>query len=184
MAELLTQTEFSRRVGVSRQRVTQLVQAGRLPTVAAGRRGQLKVPWSEGKAIWDTDHALHTGQPMEAEPAQPIAAPDDPDAEPQRRGMTASLAAAVHAQGRAKLVSYQADIKRLQRDRLRETLIEKAAVDADAENVALLIRGALQGLPSKLAPRLEGRTTPEIESVLAEEIDQALLALHESRYLP
>jgi len=58
-AELVTQTEFARRVGVSRQRVGQLLAEGRLPVVGG------RIPWAEGKAAWDIDHA----PPPEGEPA-------------------------------------------------------------------------------------------------------------------
>ena len=180
--ELLTQTEFARRVGVSRQRISQLVDAGRLPAVAAGRRGQRKVPWAEGRIIWESDHAMHTGQvaPAEppqqqgAEPADALAAPVGP--------MDVTRAASAYAQGRAMDKIAQAKTRQLKLEQLRGTLVERTAVEADAEHVCLVIRTTLQGLPSKLAPRLESQPTAAIETILAEEIEQALAALHDSRF--
>jgi len=180
---MVTHTEFARRVGVSRQRIGQLADAGRLPSGDPDRRGRRKIPWEEGKTIWDSDHALHTGQPMAPEPDPVIDRPvtaSAPVGRPSR--MDATAIAMEHARGRAAGVVAQAKIRHLKYEQLKEILVPKADVMAEAENVALLVRSAMQGLPSKLAPRLEGRTADEIEALLVEEIDQALLALHESRY--
>ena len=181
--ELLTQTEFARRVGVSRQRISQLVDAGRLPSVAAGRRGQRKVPWAEGRVIWEADHAMHTGQvapgaeppqPQGAEPADALATPVGP--------MDVTRAASAYAQGRAMDKIAQAKTRQLKLELLRGTLVERTAVEADAEHVCLVIRTTLQGLPSKLAPRLEGLPLASIEAIMAEEIEQTLTTLHDSRF--
>jgi len=58
--ELITRTEFARRVGRSRQRIAQLLAEGRLPLVGD------RIPWAEGKAAWDIDHApLPEGEPAD-----------------------------------------------------------------------------------------------------------------------
>ena len=64
------------------------------------------------------------------------------------------------------------------------TLVLRADVDADAENVGALIRSSLLTIPGKLAPQLSGRTleTAVVEQLLADEIESVLLHLYESRY--
>jgi len=81
---------------------------------------------------------------------------------------------------------WQAKTRELKYQTLRGTLVARADVDADSENVAALIRSTLLALPSKLAPQLSGRilATAAVEQLLVAEIETALVHLYESRYRP
>ena len=181
MPELLTQTEFARRVGVSRQRIQQLLDVGRLPVVqtSQGRR----VPWAEAKAIWDADRGV-VAQPAPEVGAEPAPSLDPATAPEPRRRMDIATIAAETAKARLVDKTEQAKMRRLRRELLEETIVNKAEVEADAENASLTIRSALQALPAKVAPMLEGLALAEIEAILTTEIDDALRALHEARFGP
>ena len=45
--EVISKAEFARRVGISKQRVSQLTQAGSLPVTADGR-----IPWPDAQRVW------------------------------------------------------------------------------------------------------------------------------------
>lgn len=185
-AELVTQTEFARRVGVSRQRVGQLLAEGRLPLDQRTHR----IPWSEGWAAWSadrgTDPPAMPAAMTEAEALEITHRPppvlSDPDAEPD----SAANIAAQHAKARAADKMWQAKTRELKYQTLRGTLVARADVDADSENVAALIRSTLLALPSKLAPQLSGRilATAAVEQLLVAEIETALVHLYEARYHP
>ncbi|MDY0063206.1 MAG: hypothetical protein RBU45_25590 [Myxococcota bacterium] len=185
-AELVTQTEFARRVGVSRQRVGQLLDDGRLPIDQRTRR----IPWAEGLAAWSADRGIEapaTGSAMTEAEALEIVRRDPPALHAPGADSAADSAANVaaqHAKARAADKVWQAKTRELRYQTLRGTLVERADVDTDSENVAALIRSTLLAIPSKLAPQLSGRIleTATVEQLLAAEIEAALAHLYESRY--
>jgi hypothetical protein len=183
-AELVTQTEFARRVGVSRQRVGQLLAEGRIPLDQRTRR----IPLAEALAAWTADRGTAAPAPAmtEAEALEIVRqeppALRDPGADPD----SAANIAAQHAQARAADKLWQAKTRELRYQALRGTLVARADVDADSANVAALIRSTLLAIPSKLAPQLSGRIleTATVEHLLAAEIEAALSHLYESRFQP
>jgi len=177
--ELITQTEFARRVGVSRQRVGQLLAEGRLPLDQRTRR----IPLAEALAAWTADRG--TAPDMTTDEALEIVRQEppvlrDPGAGPD----SAANIATQHAKARAADKVWQARTRELRYQALRGTLVARADVDADSANVAALIRSTLLALPGKLAPQLSGRVLEiaEVEALLAAEVEAALAHLYESRF--
>ncbi|MBM4319887.1 MAG: hypothetical protein FJ125_07985 [Deltaproteobacteria bacterium] len=65
--EVISKAEFARRVGISKQRVSQLTQAGYLPVTEDGR-----LPWPEAQRVWlarkaEDDNPEHQA-PEQAQP--------------------------------------------------------------------------------------------------------------------
>lgn len=179
--ELVTITEFARRVGRSRPRISQLVSAGRIPLDPQRKL----IPWIAGKAAWDADRGGETIQGIEQEATQELASRTPPALPPPATlGSESVNVAEQHAKARAADKIFQAKTRELKYEALKGTLVLRADVDADAENVGALIRSSLLTLPGKLAPQLSGRIleTAAVEAVLVEEIESVLLHLYESRY--
>ncbi|MDY0063300.1 MAG: hypothetical protein RBU45_26085, partial [Myxococcota bacterium] len=180
--ELVTQTEFGRRVGVSRQRIGALISAGRLPLDPRTKR----IPWVEGKAVFDADRmdGSEVAAPdMTTDEAAEITHQPPPVLRPAVDLDSAAAVASQHAKARAADKVWQARTRELRYQTLRGTLVERAEVDADSENVAALIRSTLLALPGKLAPQLSGRVLEiaEVEALLVAEVEAALAHLYESR---
>jgi hypothetical protein len=124
---------------------------------------------------------------IEPGPLDPIAAGPDPagdqvDVDPDDRILAGAIPVQT-ARERLAIYRYTARLKRQEYEVRKGQLVEAAAVRADAENTALRVRSCLLALPPKLAPLLEGRTIPQIEELLAAEINEALTALHDSSHL-
>ncbi len=181
--ELVTKTEFGRRVGLSRQRIGQLVEAGRIPVDARTNR----IPWAEGKAVFDADRldgsevdapGMTDGEAEEITHSPPPVLRHAADLD------SAAAVASQHAKARAADKVWQARIRELKYQTLRGTLVERTAVDADAENVAALVRSTLLAIPSRLASQIADQplSAAKIERMIADEIDTALGHLYESRY--
>jgi len=173
MVELVTATEFSRRVGVTRQRVSQLIDEGKLPTVAVGRKGQRKIPWGEGKAVWDAERGIIPDLPPEPRPD----ALSGPAPVPANHATAASRL----AQARAADKVYQAETRRLRMEELRGSLVSLADVKAEAREIGTRIRVAIQAIPARVAPLMTGETAHD-EAILDTATTEALQALHEGRY--
>jgi len=181
--ELLTMSEFARRVGVTQGRISQLVKAGRLPITP-----DRKVIWPAALDVWTADRGTAGPAPAmtEAEALEIVRQEPpvlrDPGADPA----SAANIATQHAQARAADKLWQAKTRELRYQALRGTLVARADVDADSANVAALIRSTLLAIPSKLAPQLSGRIleTATVEHLLAAEIEAALSHLYESRFQP
>jgi len=71
--ELVRPSEFARRVGCSRGRVSQLIGEGRLPTVQAGRLRL--IPWEEGRLCWALHRATADAGPPPGKKRPPAGAP-------------------------------------------------------------------------------------------------------------
>lgn len=179
MADLVTATEFGRRVGVSQQQISRLVKAGQLPTVAIGQGSRWKIPWDAGKAAWDIGHGI---VPTD-EGASPAKGSNGSPPRAQASGrLSATDIALKHAAARAADKAYQAETRRLKLEKLRGSLVSVEGVRVDAEACAVRVRSALLGLPSRLAMSLEGRTAVEIETMLEAAIIEALTKLSEGQW--
>jgi hypothetical protein len=170
---------------LSRQRIGQLVDAGRIPIDPPTNR----IPWIEGKAVFDAerlDGSEVAAQDMTTDEAAEITHRPPPALRLAADLDSAAAVASQHAKARAADKVWQARTRELKYQTLRGTLVERAEVDADSENVSALIRSTLLALPGKLAPQLSGRIleTATVEQLLIAEIEAALVHLHESRYQP
>ena len=78
---------------------------------------------------------------------------------------------------------YQAKLKRLEFEEKEGSLIAKDAVRDDAFLAANELRSRLFSIAPRAAPRCEGKTAREIERIIEDEINFALQALQESRFI-
>ena len=79
--------------------------------------------------------------------------------------------------------TYQAKLKRLEFEEKEGSLIAKDAVRDDAFLAANELRSRLFSIAPRAAPRCEGKTAREIERIIEDEINFALQALQESRFI-
>lgn len=109
--------------------------------------------------------------------------------EPELPGDDAGLAGgstAVAAQfNKAKTAEkvYQAKLKKLEYEEKEGSLIAKDTVADDAFLAANELRSRLFSIAPRAAPRCEGKTAREIERIIEDEINFALQALQESRFI-
>jgi hypothetical protein len=152
-------------------------EAGRAVEAAAAVMAELARP----QPIAQLDEEVEPGS------LDPIAAGPDPTVDQVEPGQEDQLSAGAiplqTARERLAIYRYTAKLKQQEYEVRKGQLVEASAVRADAENTALRVRSHLLALPSKLAPLLEGKPIPQIEELLAAEINDALGALHESRHL-
>ena len=186
--ELITYTEFAKRVGVSRPRISQLVQEGKLPTEDG------KIPWVSGRVAWDLHRS--TCPPKKPDPEVKtmagVLAPVLELRPRERRPTSAELAqtttdtAQALAKARAADKVFQAKTRELKYEVLKGTLVPREDVDSDAANVGTMIVSTLRGIAPKLAPLLAGRVmhAPDIEETISREIETAIAHLYEARYKP
>lgn len=179
--DLVTQTEFARRVKISRPRISQLIAAGRLPTVPGPRRNQRLIPWAEGKAAWDADRGISPAEgavfvsEAGVHSARPSAAQDGE--------ATAADFARQLARARAADKAYQAEVRRLKLEELRGSLVSVSDVEADARALAADLRAKLVALPTRICPLCEGQPLAVAEQTWEDAINDVLGAVHGGRYV-
>ncbi|ENU8988092.1 hypothetical protein ACE2PB_004931, partial [Salmonella enterica] len=78
---------------------------------------------------------------------------------------------------------YQAKLKKLEYEEKEGSLIAKDTVADDAFLAANELRSRLFSIAPRAAPRCEGKTAREIERIIEDEINFALQALQESRFI-
>jgi hypothetical protein len=160
MAELVSQAEFARRIGVSRQRVGALV-----------RKGLLSL--TKGKKL-DYARALEALRKAD-DPAQDKARVLDPD-----RAGVAKSPAGTPSYGDAKTMReiYMARMAKLKYEEAKKSLVPARQVDDDAFEQARIVRDAMLAIPSRLRERLAAEDSPELcHQMLEAEIELALGAL-------
>lgn len=78
---------------------------------------------------------------------------------------------------RARLTAARADLAEMDRLTKAGKLIDRAAVVEMNAKVATLVKTRILAIPSKVAPRLVGKTAPEIAAILTTECREALEAI-------
>lgn len=174
--EILTQSEFAERMGVSGARISQLVKAKRLPTATDGKR----VLWPAARDIFlaeraDRQTTADSSRPRPRLSSQPR--PDDDAGLSVRMSDTEKLTAA-----RARKEAARARLAELDRDEREDSLIPVEEVRADAVVMIAAVRGALLALPSQVALRCEMKTAGEITDLLADEVNRILSEWHTGRW--
>ncbi len=165
--EVITKAEFARRVGISKQRVTQLTQAGRLPVTADNR-----IPWPEARDVLLARRAED----------------DNPSAQLARAGRGDANDAAIrsslnYAEARAAKEALRAQLLNLQVKRVRGELVPVAEVEADAQVMGEELRAALLALPSRICPLCQAKPLAEAERIWEDALNEVLAALHGGRFL-
>mgnify|MGYP005813316233 CR=1 FL=1 len=207
MSGSVSQRKFAEHIGRSNVWVSKLVKAGRLPVDADG-----KIPLADGLAAYEASQQVgydgnraHAAKQRSASakakaspraaatkaPPLPAAAhqtttlgdDDEADAPLPATGLV-SVDKVNAAYNRARLAekTYQAKLKELEYKEAQGLVLSLAEVEKDAEETAGALREKLMSLPPRIAPLCEGKPAREIEGVLDEAINDALLALSRSRF--
>ena len=83
---------------------------------------------------------------------------------------------------RAVKENYNAKIKKLEHERLEETLIDKAQAIKLVETIGFQVKESMRQLPQKMSAMLAAETDPmKIELAMMKEIDQALTAIADGK---
>lgn len=163
----ITQAEYARVRGVSRQAIWQAIRTGRL---TAREDGRIELSKADAELLDNTDFSqvrLFAGEPRTAAraPIEPprTAAPPKPA---RARGPARTFNAA-----RTEREEFQAQIARMDLDERRGLLVEAAAVRRVQLGIARAARNLLLSLPSRIADKLAAISDPdECRRVLLEEI--------------
>lgn len=152
--ELITQSELARRLGVSRAAINQAIKAGRITPAADGRLDSVQAieQWRS-----NTRTAVDRGSPAKARGGQPK-----------------------YATARARKEHHLANIAAIQEAKLAGELMQADEVVGAIANATTTLRGALEGMPERVAARLAGKSEAEISALLADEMASALEALSNS----
>ena len=141
--ELITQSEYARRRGVSRQAVSLAVRDGRIPTTEGGKIDP-RVADRQWRA--NTDEA----KPRNSVSGHPRAGAGRPEAEPENGHAKGPS----YAQLRAVREGYEARLKRLEYEERMGRLVSREAVKAQWFKLARRANELLLALPDRLAPVL------------------------------
>ncbi len=159
----ITQAEFARQIGKSRQYVGKLIKEGKLPqekdgtiipAVGLAALEQMKDPARELARRNDLNGDFDD---------------DDDDAAPEKKGSNYNDAAIVHkiAQGKLAALAYE---------REAGNLVEKSEVERQAFDCARLVRDRLMLLPQEIAGTLVSMTNEnDIQLYLRNKIRDALM---------
>lgn len=196
--ELISQAEFARRVGASKQRVNVLVNEGRLPITE-----QKKIPYEQALAVWETcrDITYSTqaaigrakkGKPpttsitaidveMEKEIVKAVQYTepkkvDDEDEDVVLDDATPDLKQRLNL---AKTLKEEAvaKTKELEYMEKKKLYVHIDDIKQDASALGAEIREKLLVIPSRIASSLYGREVNEIEDAIQDEINSVLEGL-------
>lgn len=198
MAEYVSQRQFAKVVGRSHVWVNRLVKEGRLPADEKGRiplEDGLKAYEASQVVGYDANRAHGEKQrskgkaPAKAaakgkarEPDEPELLPDNDDVPPITGGPSHARVAEAYNRARTAEKTFQAKLKELEYKEAQGLLLPLADVEADAAETAAELREKLMSMPPRIAPLCEGKQAREIEGILEDAINEALLAFQKSRF--
>lgn len=165
----VTQSEFSRMIGVGRSYVTALKKADRIVLDDAGR---VLVEESRKRIVETADPnrddvvqrwALSRGKVAE-----------QPESEEPEAGDKPAGADYHYQKSRAQKEHYLAEQARIQFERDIGKLVEKSDVDAAVADVVTAFRQRLENLPHRTAPELVAKDLDAIRAILKQEVHGAL----------
>jgi len=162
-AALVSQAEYARLRGVSRQAVHKDIRSGKIPTV-------------DGKI---DPVAADMALALAADPAK-IHASAHGMPETAQRMIPAEDGAVVlsYWEAKAKKESYQAEIARLDCERRRGELVEAGQVKKDAFRFGRQVRDRLEGIPARISAMVAAEGDPlRVQQLLSAEIVAALQGL-------
>lgn len=168
--ELLTLTEFARRVGVTVGRISQLVKSGKIPVTP-----QKRIIWPAARDLWDATHLDQPAAPSASQPATSAS-------EAHRVTLSATEDATSLAVARARKEAARARLAELDLAEREAILIPVDEVRADAHAVLGSVRASLLALPGQLSLRCEGKNAAEIEAVIGEAVNTLLSEWHQGRF--
>jgi len=170
-SELISQREYARRQGISHTAVQQAIASGRISTL----HGKIDPAMADREWRRNTDQSKPrnriTGQPMHrrapGEPPQPMRLIGA--REPEGDDGTATG----YTRARAARELYQAQIAKIELDRLRGSLVRADEVKLGAFNMARKARDQLIALPERVAAIIAAtQDQGEVQRILEEEIER------------
>ncbi|HGE7088405.1 TPA: hypothetical protein ACGB3K_005141 [Klebsiella aerogenes] len=176
---IVSKSEFARRKGISPAMVTKLCSSGRIPVLKSG-----KLDFDKASAAYEATRQVGrevsaiNGKKGRGTAEQPELPGDDAGL----AGGTSNVAAQFNKAKTAEKV-YQAKLKKLEYEEKEGSLIAKDTVSDDAFLAANELRSRLFSIGPRAAPRCEGKPAREIERIIEDEINFALQALQESRFI-
>lgn len=166
MAELVSQTEFAKRVGVSRQRIGKLVKRGIIILV------DNKVDVDQAVAAIDQTHDPARQHKMNTEAAGASAS-----AKPPAEEKTGTVASA-----RAVLENFRARSAKLKYEKDAGKVVDRGIVRRHAFAEGRAVRDAFMSLGGRLRDRLAGEDDPiEIHKLLDAEVAKVLRELADGK---
>lgn len=108
---------------------------------------------------------------------------DDDDTDSVKKLSTAKSVTEAFNKARLAEKTYQAKLKEIEYKLKRGDLLERVAVDSDAQQTAALIRERLMSVPVRIAGLCEGRSAREIEEIIEDGINEALELLQKSKFV-
>lgn len=204
--EYISQSEFARRVGASKQRINILVKEGRLPV-----SDSKKIPYIEGLAIWETCRDVqYTPQAMigrakkgkppttriTAEQAaieqqivkeimqpEPEYLPDNEDDQDEELPPSDRVDLNIRlTKAKVQKEEALARMKELELLALKKKYIPVEDVNRDASEFGAAMRKRLLAIPKRVSTVCEGRSAIEIEIEVEKEINDLLSGFKEKRF--
>lgn len=170
--------ELARRLGVSRQAVSDLVRRGILTPDANGRIDEAAARAAILSSVHPTSKTVQAAQASASAPIDPVAAAPAlaPAAAPQPEA-----AATNYHVAKTMREAAEAHIARLKLAEMRGELIRTDAVRAVMSNIFATTREAVLQMPARLAPLLAAESDPAaVQNLLHAELHAALESLANS----
>ncbi len=160
--------------------VTKLCTSGRISVLKSG-----KLDFNKASAAYDATRQVGrevsaaNGRKGHSSTVEPLELPGD---DAGLAGGSTAVAAQFNKAKTAEKV-YSAKLKKLEYDEKQGSLIAKDAVTDDAFLAASELRSRLFSIGPRAASRSEGKSARETERIIEDEINFALQALQDSRFI-
>lgn len=200
--EYVSQREFAKHIGRSHVWVNRLVKEGKIPSNDKGRiplQDGLRAYEASQQPGYDANRAHGEKQRRAAKkttrktaakksaasktlPVQTL--PDDDDDAPLPSSGFVPVEKINAAYNKARLAekTFQAKLKELEYQEAKGQLIPIDVVKSDAAHAGTEIREKLSSIGARIASICEGKTAREIEGIIDDAINEALEALHKTRF--
>lgn len=178
-----TQAQFALRLGCAKSWVTQLKQAGRLVMTADGLVDvEASLARIEATESPDAVHQARARAHADARGGQGGAAPALPTTEPPKPPPESLESIGLRLKkAEADKREHEAEIARMERERLAGNLVEREVVDYVLADYATTLRSTLEGRADRLAPVLYPlQTLEEYHAAILEADEQVLKEMEEA----
>lgn len=180
---VVSKSEFARRKGISPAMVTKLCNSGRIPVLKSGKLDfdKANAAYEDTRQVGREASAVN-GKRARGRSVERSEQPELPGDDAGLAGGSSSVAAQFNKAKTAEKV-YQAKLRKLEFEEKEGSLISKESVTDDAFLAANELRSRLFSIGPRAAARCEGKPAREIERIIEDEINFALEALQESRFI-
>ena len=176
--EILSLSDFAKRMNIKRSYVTQLKNEGRLVMAEDGKRVVVEASIERIQATRDPSkvavarrHAAERG--AETPLSSDLAETDDSATDPETPAGADNLNPD-YQRARAKREHFNAELAQLEFRKAAGDLMESSAVAAAVSAAVTALRTRIESWPSVLAPQLVGREEAIIAATLADHIEHSL----------